>query len=42
MTPDDNAPGNPGIDEYIAKLVAEAPPLSADQRARLASLLSES
>ena len=33
--------GHEGIDAYVARLVAEAPPLAPEIRARLASLLSD-
>lgn len=33
-------PETPNVDDYVARLLAEAPPLTAEQRARLVELLA--
>jgi hypothetical protein len=38
--PESPEPSGP-IDDYVARVVAEAPPLSDEQRARLAELLRD-
>lgn len=36
---EDDVPDKPSIDEYVARIVASAPPLTPAQRDRIAALL---